>query len=63
MVGDNKFQRLYWMFQRLYWVRAIIEASLAPAKAELRAEAKADQKDAAATLSAVSYPIKVHALP
>ena len=45
MVGDkNKFQRLYWMLQRLYWVRAIIEASLAPAKAELRAEAKADQQ-------------------
>ena len=36
--------RLYWMLGRLYWVRAIIEASLAPAKAELRAEAKADQQ-------------------
>ena len=37
--------RLYWMLGRLYWVRAIIEASLAPAKAEVRAEAKADQNE------------------
>ena len=31
------------MLQRLYWVLLKIEASLAPAKAKVRAEAKADQ--------------------
>jgi hypothetical protein len=33
----------YWMLQRLYWVSVIIEAFLAPAKAKVRAEARADQ--------------------
>ena len=43
MVGD-KFQRLYWMLQRLYCFHMKIIASLAPARAEVGAEAKADQK-------------------
>ena len=37
------FKGLYCMFRRLYWFSVELEASLAPAKAEVGAVAKADQ--------------------
>ena len=33
------------MLQRIYWILLKVEASLAPAKAEVMAQAKADQYD------------------